>query len=107
MKRTLLCAPMMLVLVVLLGLLAAGCAPATSVEAALQATETPVVSEAPAEQTAGETSGDETPADDETPVAEAPPIPDANCIACHQDAEQLQLVAEEEEVQESLSEGSG
>lgn len=105
MKRTPLFAPVMLLLMIgLLGLFAVGCAPATSVEAALhlQATATPA--------SVDTGSADGSPADDmpdEQIVAEATLIPDANCITCHQDAAQLQLVAEEEEVKENLSEGSG
>lgn len=37
----------------------------------------------------------------------AEPAEDSACIDCHSDAELLQLVAEEEEVKESLNEGSG
>ncbi len=50
----------------------------------------------------------ETP-DAPTTVAQLPPPQqeDTACIDCHSDAEQLQLVAEEEVVVESLNEGSG
>ncbi len=95
MKRSLL---ITLFLLALVGLVAIGYSPESRVEAALQATETPtpVIEEVPAEA-------------DALPVAQPEPAaqPDSNCIVCHSDAEQLQLVAEEEEVAESLNEGSG
>ncbi len=51
----------------------------------------------------------------ELPTDEAPPAitpeptlaPDFYCLDCHSDAELLQQVATEEEVVESLNEGSG
>ncbi len=86
--------------------LAAGCAPGATVQAALQATATPAHSFTEMGVPAS------TPVVEIFPTPIMPAItedsrPDAECIACHQDAEQLQLLAEEEEVQESLNEGSG
>lgn len=105
MKRSLL---LVLPLLLLLLVLAAGCAPGASVQAALQATATPAHSFSEM----GVPVNTPGPGEDVLPTPEMPVItdasrPDAECIACHQDAEQLQLVAEEEEVQESLNEGSG
>ncbi|GAB4574249.1 MAG: hypothetical protein Kow0077_19810 [Anaerolineae bacterium] len=97
-------------LLLLLGLLASGCAPATRAEAAIQATATPAGSEAdtpPADSETTEAMANSDPAGTELAAMPAQTRPDSNCIACHSNAEQLQLVAEEEEVKESLSEGSG
>jgi hypothetical protein len=88
-----------------LGILAAGRAPSASVEAALQATATPVSDAGePAPQDSAPQAGD---ADTELALLPEDTRPDSNCIDCHSNAEQLQLLAEEEEVQESLNEGSG
>jgi len=91
---------------VLSGIIAAGCAtaetdptavftpPATIDEVQLE----PLVTEEPA-----------TPVMDQlvAMLPEVTPEVDQNCIDCHSDAELLQEVAEEEEVVEKLSEGSG
>ncbi|MBN2470849.1 MAG: hypothetical protein JXN59_09005 [Anaerolineae bacterium] len=103
MKRSLL---LVLPLLVLLAVLAAGCAPGATVEAALQATATPAHNFAEMGVPVG------TPQVEEFPTPVMPVLtdasrPDAECVACHSDADQLQLLAEEEEVQESLNEGSG
>jgi hypothetical protein len=102
-KRPLL---LILPLLVFLGVLATGCAPAARVEAALQATATP----APyAEETPAPDAAVPAPALEEPQTAALPADlrPDSSCIDCHRDAEQLQLVAEPEVVVESLNEGSG
>lgn len=107
MKRSLL---IVLPLLLLLGALAAGCAPTTTVEAALQATYTPAPDSAEMAATVEPAAASDTAASEETTELAMLPEetrPDSECIACHSDAEQLQLLAEEEEVQESLNEGSG
>jgi len=99
-KRLLLFA---LALMVAGGLLAAaGGAPPAPAVAMLQATETPT-GEPEATPPGDSASMDEMP----TALPSTLPDPDQYCIDCHTDAEQLQLLAEEEEVVESLSEGSG
>lgn len=111
-------------LLVLLGALVAGCAPTTAVEAALQATNTPAAAEdsaaveaAPAGSDAdsSDTEAESSDTDADSSDTDVPELamlpedsrPDSECIECHSNAEQLQLLAEEEEVKASLSEGSG
>lgn len=84
---------------VVLGVLAAGCAPPPSALAALQATAVPE----------GQATAAASPTPETTPLLPPTPTrpPDFNCIDCHSDASQLQLLAEEEDVPEPPSEGSG
>ena len=94
-----------LLLLLMLGLLAAGCAPPPAAEAALQATETPTA-------VMGEHSTTlETPVEpgtaDEMPVVAATEVVDNYCIECHSDAERLQDLAFVPTPMPSLSEGSG
>ncbi len=107
MKRSLL----FFVLLAWAGLLAAGCT-TPRVDAMLQATPT-----APGESPMEGAPADDMPTD-EPPAAPANaptlvdlpstlPELDANCIDCHSDAELLQALAEEPEVVEVPSEGSG
>ncbi|NPV68274.1 MAG: hypothetical protein HPY64_14125 [Anaerolineae bacterium] len=93
-----------LILAVLALLVAAGCA-SQRAEAAQSPTPTPAPSAEVAPDQA-EAAG----ADQAAPAVALLPAetrPDSNCIACHSDAAQLQLLAEEEEAPPSLSEGSG
>jgi mono/diheme cytochrome c family protein len=84
-------------LLVLMGVLATGCA-TPSVRAALQATETATPEEEAPTATLQATA---------TSLPTPTRIPDANCVGCHGNAELLQELAEEEEVVEVPSEGSG
>ena len=88
-----------LLLLVFVGLLAAGAMSQSPVRAALQATETPT----------GESMGAATEMPAASPEALPSPtyVPDQNCIDCHSDAELLQQIAEEPEVVEAPNEGSG
>jgi hypothetical protein len=105
-KRTLIIMPALLILAGLL--LAAGCAPPPAAQAALQATATPQAAD-PGDDTAdpapmmGMDTADDAPVD----LPQTTGNQDTYCLDCHSDAEQLQLLAEEEEVAESLNEGSG
>lgn len=93
----------LIVLAVLGGIIAAGCATA---DAEPTATVTSMATVEPVET---EVVVTDEPVMDQL-VAMLPqftPEVDQNCIDCHSDAELLQEVAEEEEVVESLNEGSG
>ncbi len=94
-----------LALAVLALLLAAGCAPPPVAEAAQSPTATPT----PDSEEAAPAQSQDSPASGSPQAALLPAAtrPDSNCIACHSNAEQLQLLAEEEEAPPSLSEGSG
>lgn len=88
-------------LLVFAGLLAAGCT-APQAQAALQATATPIPDEG--QPAATEVS----PAQPTATLLPTPTrIPDTSCIDCHSDADLLQELAEEEDVPEAPSEGSG
>lgn len=105
MKRSLL---FFIVVLALAGLLAAGCTPPRA-EAMLQATPT-APGEAPADEAAspGDAAPTSAPAEEmPTALPSSLSAPDTACIDCHSDAELLQVLAEEPEVVEAPSEGSG